>query len=180
MILFPWYQPWKRLTKGSKGSKASIQDELGEVSCCRYQWYRWCYVLGTAWRAADLRWIPICPVGLCSGLSLISHFSIATQVVTLPGTWPCRVTAWTSWPGVSILWLGEMENLICKCPWFTLVCVWDVKNQQTTTTLLPWSIRRSDVLYWTSYSLLLEMASQDWLSVVEAYQGSTVLNGVVL
>ena len=57
-------------------------------------------------------------------------------------TWRYRISA-----GVSILWLGEVESLICNfclsvaahkisvqiCPWDTLVCCWDVKqptNQQ--------------------------------------------------
>ena len=33
-------------------------------------------------------------------------------VATLPGTWRYRVNTETSWPGVSILWLGEIESLI--------------------------------------------------------------------
>ena len=40
-------------------------------------------------------------------------------------------------PGISILWLGEMENLIGSfylSPWDTLACCWDIKqpiNKQT-------------------------------------------------
>ena len=61
---------------------------------------------------------------------------------TLPGAWRYMVSAGTGWPGVSILWLGEMESLICSfylsvaarklseqiCPWDTLACYWDVKQ----------------------------------------------------
>ena len=35
------------------------------------------------------------------------------QVVTLPGACHWKVSAETGWPGVSILWLGEIENVIC-------------------------------------------------------------------
>ena len=77
-----------------------------------------------------------------SGSSRISDSKPGTPVVTLRGTWRYRISA-----GVSILWLGEVESLICNfclsvaahkisvqiCPWDTLVCCWDVKqptNQQ--------------------------------------------------
>ena len=49
-----------------------------------------------------------------SGLSPTSDLKIGTPVATLPGAWHYRVSAWTDWPGVSILWLGEMESLICN------------------------------------------------------------------
>ena len=34
-----------------------------------------------------------------------------TPVATLPGAWRDRVSAGTGRPGVSILWLGEVESL---------------------------------------------------------------------
>ena len=37
-----------------------------------------------------------------------------TPVATLPGAWRYRVSAGTGWPGVSILWLGETESLVCN------------------------------------------------------------------
>ena len=49
-----------------------------------------------------------------SGSSHTSDFKIGTPVATLPGTWRCRVSAGTGRPGVSILWLGEVESLICN------------------------------------------------------------------
>ena len=63
-------------------------------------------------------------------------------MATLPGAWRYRVSAGSGWPGVSILWLGEMERLVCNfClmwqhvklseqirPWGTLACCWDVKQ----------------------------------------------------
>ena len=48
------------------------------------------------------------------GSSHISDSKIGTPVATLPGAWRYRVIAGTGWPGVSILWLGEMESWICN------------------------------------------------------------------
>ena len=49
-----------------------------------------------------------------SGLSHTSDLKIGTPVATLPGAWLHRVRAGTGRPGVSILWLGEVESLICN------------------------------------------------------------------
>ena len=49
-----------------------------------------------------------------SGSSHTSDFNIGTPVATLPGAWRYRVSAGTGRPDVSILWLGEMESLICN------------------------------------------------------------------
>ena len=49
-----------------------------------------------------------------SGSSHTSDFKIGIPVDTLPGAWYYRVSAGTGWPGVSILWLGEMESLVSK------------------------------------------------------------------
>ena len=48
------------------------------------------------------------------GSNHTSDFKIGTPVATLPGVWHCRVSAETGRPGVSILWLGEVESLICN------------------------------------------------------------------
>ena len=86
-------------------------------------------------------------------------------MATQPGAWHYRVSAWTGWPGVSILWLGEMESSICNFylsvaahkivqtgPWDTLACCWDVKqptnNNQVHSVLsllvatraIPWVV----------------------------------------
>ena len=37
-----------------------------------------------------------------------------TPLANLPGTFRYRVSAGTGYPGVSIMWLGEVENLICS------------------------------------------------------------------
>ena len=49
--------------------------------------------------------------------SVSSHTSdvkIGTPVATLPGAWRSRVSPETGRPGVSILWLDEVEGLICS------------------------------------------------------------------
>ena len=56
---------------------------------------------------------PTCD-GIFPGSSHIGDFKIGTPVATLPGTWRCRVSAGTGRPGVNILWLGEVESLICN------------------------------------------------------------------
>ena len=38
---------------------------------------------------------------------------MTSLVGTLPGAWLYRVGVGTGWPGVSALWLGELESLIC-------------------------------------------------------------------
>ena len=48
------------------------------------------------------------------GSSHTSDSKIGTPVATLPGAWRYRVSAGTGRPGVSILWLGEVESLICN------------------------------------------------------------------
>ena len=49
-----------------------------------------------------------------SGSSHTSDLKIGTPVTALPGAWHYRVSAGTGWPGVNILWLGEVERLICN------------------------------------------------------------------
>ena len=66
-----------------------------------------------------------------------------TPVVTLPGFWRFRRSAWTGWPCVSILWLGEISSLISNfylsvaartgalCQY--IVTRWDIKFDQLTS-----------------------------------------------
>ena len=56
---------------------------------------------------------PAC-AGIFSRSSHTSDLKIGTPVATLPGAWHYRVSAGIGQPGVSILWLGEVERLICK------------------------------------------------------------------
>ena len=49
-----------------------------------------------------------------TGSSHTSDLKIGTPVATLPGAWRYRVSTGTGWPSVSILWLGEVECLICN------------------------------------------------------------------
>ena len=52
--------------------------------------------------------------GIFSELSHTSDLKIGTPVAALPGAWRYRVSTGTGRPGVSILWLGEVERLICN------------------------------------------------------------------
>ena len=56
---------------------------------------------------------PAC-AGIFSGSSHTSDLKNGTPVATLPGAWRYRVSTGTGRPGVSILWLGEVERLICN------------------------------------------------------------------
>ena len=56
---------------------------------------------------------PAC-AGIFSGSSHTSDLKIGTPVATLPGAWRYRVSTGTGRPGVSILWLGEIESWICN------------------------------------------------------------------
>ena len=88
--------------------------------------------------------------------AIVCDFKIGTPVATLPGAWHFRVSAGTGWPGVSILWLGKVESLICNFylsvaarkivqirPWDTLACCWDVKqpttNNKQTNIAIIWN-----------------------------------------
>ena len=48
------------------------------------------------------------------GSSHTSDLNIGTPLATLPGAWRYRVSAGTGLPGVSILWLDEVESWIYK------------------------------------------------------------------
>ena len=80
-----------------------------------------------------------------------------TPVATLPSAWRYRVSTGTGLCSVSILWLDEVESLICNfsvlqhvklfeqiCPWDTLACCWDIKqpthisHSTNKVTGLPW------------------------------------------
>ena len=56
---------------------------------------------------------PAC-AGIFPGSSHTSDLKIGTPVATLPGAGRYRVSAGTGWPGVSILWMDEIESWICN------------------------------------------------------------------
>ena len=56
---------------------------------------------------------PAC-AGIFSGSSHTSDLKIGTPVATLPGAWRSRVSTGTGRPGVSILWRGEVERVVCN------------------------------------------------------------------
>ena len=84
------------------------------------------------------------------GSSDTSDLKIGTPVATLPGAWRYRVSSGTGRPGVSILWLGEVESWIYNFYlsvvahklseqihfWDTLVCCWDIEQTTNNTTIL--------------------------------------------
>ena len=76
-----------------------------------------------------------------SGVESYQWLKSCTQVATLPG-------AGTGWPGVSVLWLGEIVGSATSisvwqhvklseqiCPWDTLACCWDVKQPTNNNSL---------------------------------------------
>ena len=95
----------------------------------KYDYYYYQELLPSVWYH---RWSPPRPIGWASAsrtedngfeshlrqdFSRSSHTSelkIGTPVATLPGAWHYKVSAGTGRPGVSILWLVEVESLICN------------------------------------------------------------------
>ena len=100
----------------------------------------------TASRAADPGFDSRLCCGNFSGSSHTSDFKIGTPVATLPGAWCYRVSTGTGWPGVSILWLGRVESLMCN--FYLIVAartlVWQLlshrggKNTCLTTSISSW------------------------------------------
>ena len=73
-----------------------------------------------------------------SGLSHTSDLKTGIPVATLPGAWRNKVSAGTGWPGVSMLWLGEIENLIFNFYLSVAACtiVWADPSLRYTNMLL--------------------------------------------
>ena len=72
-------------------------------------------VKASASRAADPRFDSSFRLsGFFSGSSHTTDLKTGTTVPTLPDAGRYRVSAGTGWPGVSILYLGEVEGLICN------------------------------------------------------------------
>ena len=106
------------------GFMGSALGLVGPVSVY-YDWIWW-----KVWSAASDRLVGLvvrCPpqewkipgsnpacAGIFSGSSHTSDLKIGTPVATLPGTWCYRICTGTGQPSVSILWLGEVERLICN------------------------------------------------------------------
>ena len=78
------------------------------------------------------------PLGPSSWLSHTSDTKIATPVATWQGMWLYGVSTWTGLPGVSIVWLGEIANLICNFYFSIAVCtiVWVDSSLRYTSMLL--------------------------------------------
>ena len=79
-------------------------------------------------------------------------FEIDTVETTLPGAWQKRASHSTDWPGVSTIWLGELQILSATsvsvwqhvqlseqiCPRDTLDRCWGVKQPTKNKHLRPW------------------------------------------
>ena len=128
-------------------------------------------VEASALTAADLGFDSRLRCGDFSWLSHTSDLQISTPVATLPGVWRYRVRAETGWPGVSILWLDEVESLICNFYLIARACKtvsadpslryagWDVmqQNKHQKTLVVRASASRREGRWgghgdWTPYS----------------------------
>ena len=74
---------------------------------------RWPSGKASTSRAEDPGSNPAC-AEIFPGSSHTSDLIIGTPVATLPGAWHYRVSTGIGGPGVSILWPGEMESLVCN------------------------------------------------------------------
>ena len=86
-------------------------------------------------------------------------------MATLPGAWCYRVSTGTGQPGVSILWLGEVECLTSISvwqhvklseqirPWHTLACCWDVKQPTNKQILAPPHLSLTSLHLWNTFKL---------------------------
>ena len=80
-------------------------------------------------------------------------------MVSLPGTWHCRVSAGTGQPGVSILWLGEMESLVCN--FYLSVAAHKI-------VWADWSLRYSHVAGMFSNQQTQFLIKQNWFLKLQA------------
>ena len=79
-----------------------------------------------------------CFWGIFLGSSHTIDLKIGTPVATPPGAWRYRVSTGTGRPGVSILWLDEVERLICNFCFSVAACkiVWADPSLRYTSLLL--------------------------------------------
>ena len=142
------------LCHAQKYEKVSWSVSLG----CIWWPPRWLTTLLAQWlRHPPQEWKILGSNPACTRIfPLRSHTSdlkIGTPVATLPGPWRYMVSAGTGWPSVSILWLGEMESLICNFylsvaahkiqqirPLDIIKCCWDVKQPTDKTLLAKWLV----------------------------------------
>ena len=94
-------------------SKAALQSLISNTSDQPILPPHWPSGEASALRAEDPGSNPAC-AGIFLGSSHTSDLKIGTPVATLPGAWRYRVSTGTGRPSVSILWLGEMESLVCN------------------------------------------------------------------
>ena len=134
----------------SKGVQPKSPQNCFDSSFVHYDRLVGLAVKASAQRAEDPGFKSCLWRGDFYGSSHTSDLKIDTPVATLPGAWRYRVSTGTGRHHVSILWVGEVESLICNfylgvaaCklsvqihPWDTLACCWDIK--QPTNNCTSW------------------------------------------
>ena len=138
-------------------------------------------VMVSASRAQDLVFNSSFCCGDFSGSSHTSDFKTGSPVAALPGAWRYRVSAGTSWPGVSTRWGGEVESSATSvslgqhvnvpeqiCSWNTLACCGTLSNQQTSINISLTSLVGSSQRHQTTLEegLLKAWPSQPHLLLV--------------
>ena len=103
-----------------EGGRCGDCSVISHAESCQFlnNWLSSGYLLiGLVVKASALR--PADPVfdSCLRGFSRLSHtchLEIGTPVASLPSAWHYRISAGTGCPSVSILWLGEVESLLCN------------------------------------------------------------------
>ena len=144
---------WPRLAAHLVGPDWLHTALLAQIDCTPPCWPRltahrlvgpdWLHTLWAQWPGAHVKsggpgFGPCFLQGAFWGLRHITHLHVGTPVDTLAHAWRYRVSTETSWPGVSILWLGEIASLVC---YFCLsvaacTCVWADPSLRYTSMLL--------------------------------------------
>ena len=136
--------PWQRCTdgagwrqllhhRGCRGGRSRHLQQHEAVHPLSHLLQHWrgclvsvlpfCFLSGTTLLASWLRRRPREPKirgsnpdcdGIFLGRVIPVTLKMGTPVATLPGAWHYSVSAGTGQPGVSILWLGEVESLMCN------------------------------------------------------------------
>ena len=98
-------------------------------------------------------------------------------MATLPGVWHYRVSAGTGWLGVNILWLGEVDSLMCNF-YFSVAAhkiIWaDLSLKYTSMLLGRWATNEHlvleipkvmcrDITLWRSVSQCTFLGARHWI-----------------
>ena len=138
-----WFQPMPHTVHSSHGATFCEHYHLHVLSG-HLDRLVGLVVRRSPWKRKILGSNPAC-ARIFSGWSHTNDLKIGTPVATLPGAWHYRVSAGSGWPGVSILWWGEVENLIChfylSVTARKIVCA-DLSLRYTNLLLGCWAINK--------------------------------------